>query len=89
MCEALASACSTEKNKCVKIKHVAGEVARLVELCLSCTRSKPSVAVHTCNPSMWKVEAAGSEVLGYPQLHTEFEVSLDYMRPYPSYVVMY
>lgn len=49
---------------------MAGEVAQLVDLCLTCTRSKPSVAVYTCNPSTLQVEATGSEIQGYPQLHT-------------------
>lgn len=59
-----------KKNKCVKIECMAGEVARLVDLCLTCTRSEPSVAVYTCHPSTWEVEATGSEIQGYPQLHT-------------------
>jgi hypothetical protein len=38
------------------------------------------MAVHTCNPSTWEVEA---EELGvYPWLHSEFEASLGHMRFY-------
>jgi hypothetical protein len=36
--------------------------------------------MHICEPSTWEVEAGGSEVRGYPQLHSEFEASLGYIR---------
>ena len=31
-------------------------------------------------PTSWEVKAGGSEVQGYPWLHSEFKVSLSYMR---------
>jgi hypothetical protein len=31
------------------------------------------MAVHVCNPKIWKVKARGSEVQGHPQLHNEFD----------------
>lgn len=36
--------------------------------------------MHTCNPSMWDVEAGKFRVGGRPQLHNEFEASQVYMR---------
>ena len=36
--------------------------------------------MHICKPSTWEVEAGGSEVRGHPQLHSEFEASLGYIR---------
>lgn len=38
------------------------------------------VVMHTCILSAQVVEAGGSEVQSHPQLHSEFEVSLPYMR---------
>lgn len=35
--------------------------------------------VHTCNPSIKEVDAGGSGV--HSQLHSEFKVSLGYMKP--------
>ena len=37
--------------------------------------------VHTCNPSIREVDTGGSEVQGHSQLHSEFKVSLGYMKP--------
>lgn len=36
--------------------------------------------VHTCNPSIWEVEAKGPQFQCYPQLHGEWEASLGYTR---------
>lgn len=36
--------------------------------------------VHTCNPSIKEVDAGRSRV--HSQLHSEFKVSLGYMKPY-------
>lgn len=37
--------------------------------------------VHVCHPNTQEAEAEGSEVQGQPWLHSEFEVTLGYMRP--------
>lgn len=36
---------------------------------------------HACNPNTWEGEAGRSDIQSPPQLHSEFEVSLSYMRP--------
>jgi hypothetical protein len=36
---------------------------------------------HTCNPSTWDEQVEGLEVQGHPQMHIEFEDSLQYLRP--------
>lgn len=40
-----------------------------------------SVVVHVYNTSSQEVEAGGSGIEGYLQLHSKFETSLVYMRP--------
>jgi hypothetical protein len=42
---------------------------------------EPSVVVRTCNPSTSEVEAGRSGVRDQSELHSEFEASLDFMRP--------
>lgn len=37
-----------------------------------------------CHPGTSKIQAEGTEVQGYPQLHKELGASLDYMRTSPS-----
>ena len=37
--------------------------------------------VHTCNRSIRDVDIGGSGVQGHSQLHSEFKVSLGYMKP--------
>lgn len=37
--------------------------------------------VHGSNCSTWETEAEGPRVQGQPQLHSEFKVSLEYMKP--------
>ena len=32
-----------------------------------------------CNSSTWEVEARGSGVQGHPQIHSEFEASMNYL----------
>lgn len=41
---------------------------------------KLGVGIHVSNPSTQEVRTGGSEVEGRPQLHSEFENSLNYMR---------
>lgn len=36
----------------------------------------------SCHPSSWKVEARRSGIQGQPQLHSEFEDGLEYIRSY-------
>lgn len=43
---------------------------------------KPSVLVHASNPRAQLAEAGGSEAQGHPQLHSKYEASLRYLRPY-------
>lgn len=43
---------------------------------------KPGLVVHARNPSTLDGEASKSEVHDHPQLHSEFEASLGYMRPH-------
>lgn len=45
---------------------------------------EPSVVVHTCNPSTSEVVAGRAGVRHQSELHSEFEASLDYMRPLPK-----
>jgi hypothetical protein len=40
------------------------------------------MAYNYYNPSSWKVESGGPEIQGYPPLHSKFEASLGYMKPY-------
>ena len=42
---------------------------------------KQGVRVHVCDPSILEMEAVSSEMQSYPQLPSEFEASLGYMRP--------
>jgi hypothetical protein len=44
------------------------------------TQARPQyhMVVHTCDPSTQEVEAGGSEVQGYSQLHKEFDAALIY-----------
>jgi len=37
------------------------------------------MVVHAYNPSTWEVEARGPRAQGHPWLHSEFDVSLDYI----------
>lgn len=39
-------------------------------------------SAHTCTPSTWGVAAGRSEVEGHPQMHSQSEFQLDYMRPW-------
>lgn len=41
---------------------------------------KSDVVVPTSNPSIWEIEAGGSDVQGHPQLQNDFMASLHYMR---------
>lgn len=41
---------------------------------------KWDLVVYACNLRTGEVQAGGSEVSSYPQLHSEFRASLDYMR---------
>lgn len=41
---------------------------------------KPSTVVHTCNLSTRKMEAGDSGIQSQPQVRSEFDASLDYMR---------
>lgn len=43
----------------------------VLQVGVACTRSLGT----------WHVEAGGSEVQVYPRLHSDFEASLNYMRP--------
>lgn len=40
--------------------------------------TKSSMVVYAYNPSIWEVEAGGSRVQGYLQLHSKFKFSLDH-----------
>lgn len=37
---------------------------------------------YTCKSSAWEVEARGSDVHGHPWLHSKFEASLSYRKPW-------
>lgn len=37
--------------------------------------------VLACNPSTWEVDTGRADVQGQPQVHSEFEASLIYMKP--------
>lgn len=39
----------------------------------------PSIDID--NTNIWKTEAGKSGILGQPQLHSKFKISLSYMRP--------
>lgn len=43
---------------------------------------KKKVTAHTCNSSIWGVEAGGSEVRSYPPFHKKLEASLGFRSPY-------
>lgn len=45
------------------------------------TPSKGGTVVQACNPSIWALEAEGSEVQGHLQIQSEFEANLDYLIP--------
>lgn len=45
---------------------------------------KLGVGAQDCCPITWEGKAVGSKVQGYPQLHSESEVSLSYMEPCPK-----
>lgn len=50
---------------------------------LPCAPKKlTDVVTHTCNPSIWEVEAGRSGVQGQPQLHREFKTYLGYRKPF-------
>ena len=66
----------------------AGDVSSLVKCLLSllnalvqCLISRePGKMIHNLSPGTQEVEVGGSEVRGHPQLHSESEDSLRYMR---------
>lgn len=41
----------------------------------------PDLVAFASNPNPWYVEAGGPEVLGHPQLHREFQASVDMRDP--------
>lgn len=43
------------------------------------TWNKLGMMMHSCNPSINKVERGGSKVQGYPQLYRESKTSLGYL----------
>lgn len=61
-------------------------VAQLIRIFSTCDAlvlipSIPGMVVPSCDPSAWEVRMGRPEIQGYPWLHSEFEVRLDYRRP--------
>jgi hypothetical protein len=38
------------------------------------------MVAQVCNPRNWEAEAGGSQVQGQPELHSEFQAKLDYIK---------